>query len=252
MDSGSYGANLDSGLHSNGEFGNGFVSDGSSVWQELKLETFSGKNGVLNSDGIGNSGVRSNSEVGFVPERSLGLKNSGKDGFLSGVAVTARTVLPVTKRVMMNMRWGVNFPADLGKRMPYLTLNKIGIARVEEVKEVEKKKSAESNVGDSELLKGICFWMRRDLEVLEKENKGMKQSLEEMRMGTYVKGSRGERHSIGNKVVLPSGESSSEFERWRSKKSGGEENGRRELKKSTNLVSDLESELQKAIKSASS
>jgi hypothetical protein len=34
----------------------------------------------------------------------------------------ARTILPVTKRVRVNLRWGINFPFDLGKRMSYLTV----------------------------------------------------------------------------------------------------------------------------------
>jgi hypothetical protein len=66
-----------------------------------------------------------------VPERQLAWKNSGKDGFLFGAAVLARKVLPVTKRVMVNLRWIVNFSFDLGKRMPYLTVSKIGIQRVQ-------------------------------------------------------------------------------------------------------------------------
>jgi hypothetical protein len=152
--------NLDCGSHSNGEFGNGFVLDGSSVWQELKLEPCSSKGGVTNPDYWENCGIHSNGGIGFVPERQLAWKNGGKDGFLSGVAVMARTVLPVTKRVMVNLRWGVNFPSNLGKRMSYLTVGKIGIQRVQQVKEVEKN-SGESNVGELELLKGMWFWMRR-------------------------------------------------------------------------------------------
>ncbi|XP_059441828.1 uncharacterized protein LOC132174151 [Corylus avellana] len=241
--------NSDCGSHANGEFGNGFALDGSSVWQELKLEPCSSKDGVTNPDFRENCGIHSNDGIGFVPERQLAWKNSGKDGFLSGVAVMARTVLPVTKRVMVNLRWGVNFPSDLGKRMPYLTVSKIGIQRVQQVKEVEKmKNSGESNAGDLDLLKGMWFWMRRDLEVLEKENKEMNQSLEEMRTRISAKKFRGDSDGVRKNVSPPTSESSSTFEQWRSKKSGGEENGRRESKKSLNQVSDMESELQRALK----
>jgi hypothetical protein len=255
LNSGSYsngGVNFDSGSHSNGEFGSGFVSNVSSVWQELNLEPCSGKDGVTNPDSLENCGVHLNAGIGVAPERQMAWKNSGKDGFLSGVAVMARTVFPVTKTLMVNMRWGVNFPADLRKSMPYLRMNKIGIERVEEVKEVVKNSGeTERNVGDLELLKGMCFWMRKDLEILEKENREMKQSLEGMRLGVSVKKFRGESDGVGKKVLPPTSEISSEFEQWRSKKSGGEENGRRESNKSTNRVSDVESELQRAIKAAS-
>jgi hypothetical protein len=241
------GANLDCGSHSNGEFGNGFVLDRSSVWQEVKLEPCSSKDGVTNPDYRENCGTHSNGGIGFVPERQLAWKNSGKDGFLPGVAVLARTVLPVTKRVMVNLRWGVNFPSDLGKRMPYLTVSKIGIQRLQQVKEVEKN-SGESNAGDLKLLKGMWFWMRRDLEVLEKENKEMNQDLEEMRTRISAKNFRGDSDGVRKKVSPPSSESSSAFEQWRSKKSGGEENVRRESKKSLNQMSDMESELERALK----
>ncbi|KAL4602176.1 hypothetical protein ACB092_10G034600 [Castanea dentata] len=241
---------FDSGSFSNSKLGSGFVSEELSVWQELKLEPCSRKDGFTNPESLKNCGVDLNSGIGLVPERQLALNDSGKDGILHGVAVMARTVFPVTKRLTVNMRWGVNFPADLRKTMPYLRVNKIGIERVEEVKEVVKN-SGENNVGDLELLKGMSFWMRKDLESLEKENREMKQSLEEMRSGISVKNFRGERDVIGKKVLPPTSESSSEFDRWRSKKSGGEENGQRESKKPTNRVSDVESELQRAIKAAS-
>jgi hypothetical protein len=53
-------------------------------------------------------------------------------------------------------------------------------------------------------------------------------------------------------VVPPSIGSLDEFDQWKSKKNDGEGNGQRELKKPANKVTNLESELQKAIKAASS
>lgn len=169
-----------------------------------------------------------------------------KDSLLSGIAVTARTALPVTKRVAMNFRWGFNFPSDIRKQLPFLTVNKIGIERVDEVKEV-KLKNSESNLGDLELLKGLCLSVTRELEVLQVENREIKQRLEDMRFGKWR-----EHGENVVKKVSPVMESSGEFEQWKSKKSGGEENGRRELKKNANRASDVESELQKAIMAASS
>lgn len=50
----------------------------------------------------------------------------------------------------------MKLPTKFGKMMLYLMGNKIGFEKVKEVKVVEEK-MAESNVGDLELLKGMCF-----------------------------------------------------------------------------------------------
>uniref|UniRef100_A0A803PN80 Uncharacterized protein n=1 Tax=Cannabis sativa TaxID=3483 RepID=A0A803PN80_CANSA len=230
-----------------GASGDGFVPGGSSGWQELKLEPCSGKIGVDSDEG--------------KSERSLSWKEPEKDSFFTGIAVMAETLLPVTKRVSMNMRWGVGLPSNLGSKLPCLTLNKIGIERVEEESEEEKnnknkskKKSEESTVSDLELLKGMCFWMKRDLELLEKENNEMKQSLEKMKFGASGKHFRGGSDNGGKVMQLSSGESTSGFEQWKkNKKTSKDENGKRDLKNcATTQTSDLESELEKAIKAASS
>uniref|UniRef100_A0A5B7ARL0 Uncharacterized protein n=1 Tax=Davidia involucrata TaxID=16924 RepID=A0A5B7ARL0_DAVIN len=210
-----------------------------------------------------NPNLKANGEVssmGFVPlERpvvwtDLSMESCNvKDSILSGISVRARTAFPVTKRVAVNCRWGVNFPSDFGKQLPFLTVNKIGIERVDEVKqdkEVNVKRN-ESNVGDLEVLKGMCFWMRRELDFLQKENREMKHRLEEMKLGHSVRNHRRDSDSV-TKKSLPVAESSGGFEQWRSKKSGGEDNGRKESKKSVNQASDVASELERAIKAASS
>jgi hypothetical protein len=247
------GPHLESGSPSKSQLGDGFASDGSSGWQELKLEPCNGKGkeGFANRNYIDDVYVDNNG-IGFLPERQPVWKDGKKEGFSSGVGVKARTVLPLTKRVMMNMRWAVNFPGEFGIKMPYLIVNKIGIERVEVLKEVKKEKSNESNVGDLELLKGMCFWMRRNLEVLETENREMKQYLEDMRLGVSARNSRREANGPVKRVVPRSIGSLDEFDQWKSKKNDGEGNGQRELKKPANKVTNLESELQKAIKAASS
>ncbi|KAA8522084.1 hypothetical protein F0562_012602 [Nyssa sinensis] len=204
-----------------------------------------------------NGGV---SSIGFVPlERPVVWRDltmepfSGKNSILSGIAVRARTVLPVTKRVAVKFRWGVNFPSDFGKHLPFLSVNKIGIERVDEVKEVKevKIKRNENNVGDSEVLKGMCLWMRRELDVLQKENREMKHMFEEVKLGHSVRNNNGNRDSVGMKS-LPAVENSCGIEQLRNKKSGGEDSRRKELKKSVNQASNMEIELEKAIKAASS
>ncbi|KAK9201272.1 hypothetical protein WN944_016473 [Citrus x changshan-huyou] len=143
------GPHLQSGSPSNTEFANRSISDESSGWQDLKLEPRSGNGNSSFFNGV--DSIRSDG-IGFVRDRTSLLKDDDKKG---GIAVKARTVLPVTKRVMMNLRWGVNLPADSEVKMPCLTMNKIGIERVEKVAEVKREKNFESDVGDLELLKGM-------------------------------------------------------------------------------------------------
>ncbi|XVE65251.1 hypothetical protein DITRI_Ditri07aG0166000 [Diplodiscus trichospermus] len=247
------GTQFESGSPSHSEFGNGFAPDASSVWQEVKLEPRNGGDDGLETSKLGHGkGLYSN--AGFGVESSLVRKNEKKAGTFSGIAVRARTVFPVTKRAVVNLRWALNLPSDVGPKMPHLTVNKIGIERVEEVMEVKevKNKSVASNEDDLELLKGMYMWMKRDLEMLENENREMKKCLEDMRHGISAKNARRENEGLGRRVSIPSMDNSNEFERWRSKKNVAEDDGGREVKKSANKMSDVESELQKAIKAAAS
>ncbi|KAG7952467.1 hypothetical protein I3843_12G060400 [Carya illinoinensis] len=169
--------NMGPGSHSFGSW------DGSSIWQELKLENCGDKDGVIKSNSIENGGAYSNGGYEFAPERHLAWNNSGKEGFLFGFAAMKNTIFPVTKRFVVNLWWGVNFPVNARKRMSYLTMNKICIERIEQVKYAEIN-SGESNVGDLKLLKGLCSWTIRHLE---KQNREIKQSLEEMRARISMK-----------------------------------------------------------------
>lgn len=189
---------------------------------------------------------------------------------LSGVLVAARTSMPLTNRAVVNFRWGVSFPpaesgvSEARPQFPVLLMNKISLERVDEVKrddnkEDERKRVEAAKAGDLELLKGMCSWMRREVEDLQRENREMRQALVGMRIKVPASRGRGEerdREVIGKRMMpLPSTEGSSEFDRWRSKKggeNGGEESGHRDSKKSQNRMSEVESELQKAIKAASS
>ncbi|KAH9784446.1 hypothetical protein KPL71_009654 [Citrus sinensis] len=147
------GPHLQSGSLSNTEFANRSILDESSEWQDLKLEPRNGNGNGSFFNGV--DSIRSDG-IGFVRDRTSLLKDDDKkSGFLGGIAIKARTMLPVTKRVMMNLRWGVNLPADFEVKMPYLTVNKIRIERVEKVEEVKREKNIESDVGDLELLKGM-------------------------------------------------------------------------------------------------
>lgn len=192
---------------------------------------------------------------GFVPLetaasfKEFSMEDYAKDSVFKGIAVMANTEMPLTKRVMVDCRWGVNFPKDLGTRMPFLSVNKIGIKRVEEVKEVKEKK--EENSGENELLKGMCFWMKKELEMLQRENRVMRHRLEEMKTGNVVvRKGVGEGDFVGVQAV----ENSGGFEQWRNKRNSGGENAKKEVKNASNgnRATDVESELQKAIRAASS
>ncbi|WCJ20676.1 hypothetical protein M5689_002894 [Euphorbia peplus] len=218
------GLQSDSAVSSDSESGNG---SGHLGWQEVKLEPFVGKE---------------NDE--FSTNRHLVWLGREKAGSLSGVSVKAKTELPINKRVKVNLRWVMNLKEN---KMPSMTVNKICLERVEEVKEVKEKSNNEKKAADLELMKGMCFWMTRDLEMIEKENRDLKQCLEEMRHGvsTYSVGAR--------KTVMPAASTDvfAEFEQRRNKMND-EGNRKSEVKKPANSASDLESELQRAIKAAAS
>ncbi|CAN4099760.1 unnamed protein product [Withania somnifera] len=220
----------------------------------LRKSTTSGASSD-NSSAVGKQNGDGNS-FGFVPlERpssfkEFSMEDYAKDSVFKGIAVMAKTEMPLTKRVMLDCRWGVNFPKDLGNRMPFLSVNKIGIKRVEEVKEVKEKKDDE-NSGENELLKGMCFWMKKELEMLQRENREMKHRLEEMKMGNVgVRKGVGEGDFVGVQVV----ENSGGFDQWRNKRNTSGENVKKEVKNTSNgnRASDVESELHKAIRAASS
>lgn len=211
-----------------------------------------------NSKSIGETA----NSFGFIPlEKPVSLKDFSlddkvKNSILKGTSVMARTEMPVAKGVSLNFRWGLNFPEDLSNQLPYLTINKFGIERVDEVKEMDKAKDKkiEGNKGDMEVLKGMCLWMKRELDMLQRENREMKYRLEEMNLINVGRVSNGRNEANGRNKTIPGVERSNGFEQWRSKKIGGEErNASKEVTKNENpTTNDVESELQRAIKAASS
>ncbi|KAM7491113.1 hypothetical protein LguiA_034034 [Lonicera macranthoides] len=217
----------------------------------LRKTTLSNPSPSPNTNGSANS-------FEFVPlERPMTwndfkVESATKDSILTGIAVMTKTALPVTKNVAVNLRWGVNFPADFGKQLPVLSVNKIKIERIDEVKEVKEKKK-ESEVRDLEMLKGMYSWMRREVNDLERENRELKNKLEEVKLRNPVKNNHG--YGGGDQKKLPPQvvENSSGFEQWRKNKNGGDENGKKDFKKNVNVstTSDVESELQRAIMAAS-
>nr|GEX84670.1 putative CDC50/LEM3 family [Tanacetum cinerariifolium] len=211
-------------------------------------------NGVENGENADNS-------YGFVPlDRTVSWKGMtvdsvNKDSILSGVLVSADTELPITKRVKVNLRWGVGIPSDFDKQLPYLRVNKIKIERIDEVKEEESQKASE--LGEFDMLKGMYSFMTKELSDLQAENREMRRALEDIKSRQLVR-NQSNGYSVGvsgGKRTGPVVEATTDgFEQWRAKKKGGgggEANGHREVKKNVGS-SDVESELQRAIKAASS
>ncbi|XP_058778130.1 uncharacterized protein LOC131652315 [Vicia villosa] len=217
----------------------GFVpfQDGcSSGWQNLNLEPFGHRDD-------NNSNNNNNVVVGVVPDG----KNSENCGISPSIAVMARTILPVTQGLLLKFRWGVNFPGNKsGLKIPYLTVNKIGLERIDEVQLDQLNR--ENREGDLQMVKDLCLWAKGDLEKVEKENKEMKRVLDEMKMRV----SSGEGKLLNQKKHL-SGESFQTQTRGSNNNSNDrKKNEKKQSNKPQNVVvvSDLESELEKAIKAA--
>ncbi|KAI3812740.1 hypothetical protein L1987_17452 [Smallanthus sonchifolius] len=202
---------------------------------------------------------------GFVPLdrpinwKELTVESATKDSIFSGIMMVADTELPVTKRVKVNLRWGVNIPSDYEKQLPYLRVNKIKIERIDDVNEEKGKQKIKGiDGGDSsefEMLKGMYSWMSRELNDLQTENREMRRALEEIKSRQPLRHHNGYNNGGGGgkRGVPPVVEKSDGFEQWKMKKNGGgvEGNMQRETKKNGGSI-DVESELQRAIKAASS
>ncbi|KAK6146424.1 hypothetical protein DH2020_020293 [Rehmannia glutinosa] len=227
----------------------------------LRKSTFSHTQSSASSETTnGDAGFDSNS-FGFVPlerpetVKDLSVGKNDNDSIFKGIRLAARTQMPVAKRVALNFRWWVNFAED---QMPVLRINKIGIQRIDDVlKDDENKmKKSEANTGEVEVLKGMCIWMKNELDSLTRVNREMKCELEEMKVGHLGRNGGGDFRESRRKKAMPCvvESPSSGFEQWRNKRNGGgEENGKKEEKKKNgNLAIDVENELERAIKAAAS
>lgn len=177
-----------------------------------------------------------------------------RDSIFKETQLSAATQMPVAKRVALNFRWRVNFAED---QMPVLRINKIGIHRVDDVvKDEGKEKKNEGASGELDVLKSMCFWMKREVDVLTKANREMKSELEEVRQQSSGSGSGSGGGSfreggIEKKQMTDVG---SPIKQWKSGRDGGggEGSGKREEKKKKNgsVAIDVENELQRAIMAA--
>lgn len=185
-----------------------------------------------------------------------------KGSVFKGTQLAATTQMPVGKRVALNFRWWVNLADD---QMPVLRINKIGIHRVDDaVKDDAKSKNEEAKSGELDSLKSMCFWMKREVDVLTRVNREMKSELEEMRRappppprssasyGGVGNVKEGVRTKAMPSVGSPSG-ATKQRKNGRGEENGngnGNGNAKKEVKKNGNLAIDVENELQRAIMAA--
>lgn len=103
----------------------------------------------------------------------------------SGLDVAATTAVPVMRCAAVRFRWGLRVPAAEGGKMrggisfpeaPFLVLDKIGIEHVDG----GDLSSKEGSLGNGDLELG-CFGVKRQFEVLERENGLMKKGIEDLR-----------------------------------------------------------------------
>lgn len=128
---------------------------------------------------------------------------------LGGVSLTARSSLPVRKHAIVRVRWGVKLPTDLFKgveagdqsgftlsKLPCLFLDKVSIENVEQRRYVKSSGyygSVQAPLEDLMLpiireeanelahITGICCSMKRQLHLLQTENRVLKKTVEDMR-----------------------------------------------------------------------
>lgn len=108
-------------------------------------------------------------------------------------AVTVRTTLAVARKAAVRLRWAVKVPraaggesAPGGKGLPFLAVDKISIERSGKEgnggrEKGEVVRAVREEERDEEALKGMLFWMRREVEELQREQGSIRESLEELR-----------------------------------------------------------------------
>lgn len=135
---------------------------------------------------------------------------------LGGVSLTARSSLPVRKHAIFRVRWGVKLPSDLFKgleagdqsgftlsKLPCLFLDKVSIENVEQKKYIKSSgyygrvhapledlmlPIIREEANELAHITGICCSMKRQLHLLQTENRLLKNTVEDMRSEFQYKG----------------------------------------------------------------
>lgn len=124
-----------------------------------------------------------------------------------GVGVRVRTSVPLGPRAGLKVRWAVKIPPAVTgspgvfRRLPYLSMDKISIERVEEDEEEEEEERRgvkEWSEKDLEGMRGMCFWMGKEVEELKKESGEIKEGVEGVKKKFLVVNEIQERERIKN------------------------------------------------------
>ncbi|KAJ6825911.1 uncharacterized protein M6B38_374785 [Iris pallida] len=141
---------------------------------------------------------------GWIPARGWGVGD-----LVSGVEVTARTVLPLRSSAEVRFKWGVRVPPELrtafddGRRggggvpfgkLPLLVMSKISVVHVEEDKREADRKMKEDDVrkGVADVAKACmevkmadvakaCMEVKKQLKEVQAENGSLRKSMEELK-----------------------------------------------------------------------
>lgn len=135
---------------------------------------------------------------------------------LGGVSLTARSSLPVRKHAIVRVRWGLKLPSDLFKeleagdlsrftlsKLPCLFLDKVSIENVQQRRNVKDSvyygrvqapmedlmlPIIREEANELAQITGICCSMKRQLHLLQTENRVLKKTVEDMRSELQYKG----------------------------------------------------------------
>eukprot|EP01018_Ginkgo_biloba_P033003 Gb_28633 [translate_table: standard] len=221
------------GLENEGLSGKGKVEDGPSFEKTADLENGVGAPNTLENGGFAvNLPEKSTEEKHPTYQFSERLGNLkefqslGVEKLLAGVSLTAHSSLPVRKHAVVQIRWGLKLPSDLFKgwesgyqsgfsvsKLPYLVLDKIGIENVEKMRRAKNSSHYDrlqaplenimmpiikEEANELAQVTGMCYSMRRQLHLLQTENRVLKKAMEDMRSELQYKGIRNSTHNFSN------------------------------------------------------
>jgi len=133
-------------------------------------------------------GVGKTAAIGFYPFESVnGFTTDvakSTNGFLSGMEMNARSVLPFFNRANVNFRWGLRVPPELGQvnsgvsitKMPLLVMNKLSIEHV-----MAKAKEADKKPGDQTAEVKENSGAKPEFDALKAESGLLRRAVEDLR-----------------------------------------------------------------------
>lgn len=172
---------------------------------------------------------------------------------LGGVSLAARSSLPVRKHAIVRVRWGIKLPSDLFKgleagdqsgftlsKLPCLFLDKVSIENVEQRRNVKGTgyygrvqapledlmlPIIREEANELAQITGICCSMKRQLHLLQTENRVLKKTVEDMRSELQYKGVGNSTDNFSNLEASQWQEKPRESNKEGDRKKGGSREG---------------------------